>query len=181
MHLSTKHVEAGARELTALAVCALLLFASQTALAAIPNVEIVSLLIILYTLYLGRKTLLVIVTFAVLEGLLYGFSLWWPMYLYVWPILWLLVTLAGRRPRSPRFWAAVGGCFGLAYGFLCSPFYAAMSGVRTAVAWWVAGIPFDLIHGAGNFLLILCLFRPLDALFGKLKRWYLRGSGHPKT
>ena len=48
---------------------------AKNALAFIPNVELVSLLIILYTLYFGRKILLVIPTFILLEGCIYGFGL----------------------------------------------------------------------------------------------------------
>ena len=75
-------------------VLAALLFAGQVALAAIPNVEIVSLLVILYTLALGRKVFLVIYTFVLLEGVFYGFGLWWINYLYVWAAL-ALASLGG--------------------------------------------------------------------------------------
>lgn len=91
----------GAKTIAVLAVCTALVFALQVALAAIPNGECVTLLFILYTLYFRKRTLYIIYAFALLEGMVYGFGLWWFMYLYVWTILWAVVTLLGRRPRRP--------------------------------------------------------------------------------
>lgn len=34
-------------------------------------------------------------------------------------------------------------------------------GIHTAFAWWVSGIPFDMIHGVSNFVLMLVLYKPL--------------------
>ena len=158
------------RELTMLAICTALLFGLQVALASLPNIEVVTLLILLYTRWFGKKALWIIYVFAGLEGLFYGFQIWWVMYLYVWTLLWLAATRFGGRPRSAAFWAAVGGGFGLAFGFLCSFPYAAVSGVRAAFAWWIAGIPLDVVHGCGNFILILILYTPLDALYRKLEQ-----------
>ncbi len=43
--------------------------------------ECVTLLFILYTLYFRKRTLYIIYAFALLEGMVYGFGLWWFMYL----------------------------------------------------------------------------------------------------
>ncbi|MDQ9757401.1 hypothetical protein RFZ45_00270, partial [Acinetobacter baumannii] len=67
------------------------LFVAQIALAVLPNIEIVSLLVIVYTLVFERKTIPIIYAFALLEGLVYGFGIWWIMYLYVWTILYAIV------------------------------------------------------------------------------------------
>ena len=75
------------RELVILGLMTAILFIAQVALSFLPNIELVSLLIIVYTLVFGPKVLYVIYAFAVLEGLLYGFSTWWITYLYVWTIL----------------------------------------------------------------------------------------------
>ena len=111
----------GAKTIAVLAVCTALVFALQVALAAIPNGECVTLLFILYTLYFRKRTLYIIYAFALLEGMVYGFGLWWFMYLYVWTILWAAVTLLGRRrPRPALFWAVTAAFFGLCYGLLLS-------------------------------------------------------------
>ena len=63
-----------------------ILFLGQVLLRALPNVEIVSLLLLLYTLFLGRKVFYIVYAFVLLEGFLYGFGIWWFSYLYVWSI-----------------------------------------------------------------------------------------------
>ena len=35
-------------------------------------------------------------------------------------------------------------------------------------AWWVAGIPFDLIHGISNFAIMLALYRPISNLLRRM-------------
>lgn len=58
-------------------VCGLLasmLLVTQVALSFLPNIEVVSLLVLVYTLVLGRKTLIIIYAFALLEGIFYGFA-----------------------------------------------------------------------------------------------------------
>lgn len=155
--------------LVELSLCTALLLVIQVAMAALPNIELVTLLVMLYTRWFGRRTLLILLVFAFVEGLIYGFHLWWLMYLYVWPLLWLAVTLLGKTVRPAVVWAALGGLFGLVFGLLCSLPYLALGGIHTALGWWIAGIPFDLIHGCSNFVLILVLFSPLDSLYRKMR------------
>ena len=136
-------------------------------MAALPNIELTSFWVILFALTFGRRIYLVVPVFTFLEGMIYGFGMWWFMYLYAWPAL-ALVTRLLRKMDSPLNWAMVSGSFGLLFGALCSIPYGILgavdglgSGLRAAFAWWVAGIPFDLIHGAFNFALMLALYRPM--------------------
>lgn len=160
-----------ARDITVQALCAALMFALQVAMAGLPNIESVSLLVVIFTLYFRKKTLLAIYTFALLEGIWYGFHIWWVMYLYVWTILWAVVMFFSRKGQrhGAFFWAVVSGLFGMGYGFFCSFPYVALGGLKMAYSWWLAGIPFDVTHGAGNFVLMLALFYPLDRVMRALK------------
>jgi energy-coupling factor transport system substrate-specific component len=145
-----------------------ILEASVHAMAVIPNVEPVTLLLILYTLFLGKKVLFVIAAYLLLEGCFYGFGLWWIMYLYIWPLLAFL-TYKLRRQRSVWVFAILSGLFGLFFGALCSIPYLFMGGIASAFAWWISGIPFDLIHCASNFVLCLVLFPPLRHCLERLQ------------
>ncbi len=145
---------------------------AKDSLAFLPNVELVTLLIVLYTLFFGKRILFVIPVFVFLQGLLHGFGLWWIMYLYVWPLLALLTSLF-RKQTSLLFWSAFCGLFGLFFGALCSLPYIVLSGPAAALAWWVAGIPFDIVHGVSNAILSFVLFKPLHLALGKLKNaWF---------
>ena len=70
-----------------------LLVVSKQAMSGLPNIEPVTLLIILFALELPRETPGAITVFLVLQGVLYGFGLWWAMYLYVWYLLAVLARV----------------------------------------------------------------------------------------
>lgn len=149
--------------------------ACKLVMQGLPNIEMTSFLIILFTLHFGRVTRYAIPAFILIEGMIYGFVLWWVMYLYAWPLLSAL-TRAFSRVDSPLFWAMVSGVFGLCFGLLCAlPYFfiglpggGIESGLRQMFAWWVAGIPFDLVHGVSNFALMLALYRPISTLFAQI-------------
>ena len=149
--------------------------ALKLAMQGLPNIEMTSFLLILFTLHFGRLTLLTVPALILIEGTLYGFGLWWVMYVYAWPLL-TLVTHLCRKNDSAFFWAIISGAYGLLFGLLCSfPYFfigasagGAMMGLRQMLAWWVAGIPFDLLHGAGNFALMLALYKPVSSLLRRL-------------
>jgi len=155
------------RDLVVIAMMSAILFVVQVALSFIPNIELVTLLIIIYTLVIGRKTLFAIYVFALLEGLFYGFGIWWIMYLYVWTILYFVVR-AFKTQKGVLGWSLIGGFFGLLFGTLCSIPYFFIGGIGAGIAWWVAGLPYDILHGIGNFVVILCLFKPIYSVVTKL-------------
>lgn len=145
-----------------------LLFIFQVALGFLPNIELVSLFVILYTIKFGKKSIFSIYVFALLEGLLYGFGIWWIMYLYVWTIL-ALVTLLFRKNQSIIFWAIIAALFGLSFGALCSIPYLFIGGFAAGLAYWIGGIPFDITHSIANFMVVLVLFKPLSGFFTRFK------------
>ena len=102
----------------------------------------------------------------VAEGLLYGFGIWWFNYLYIWPLLVALV-MPLRKWSHPVLWAIVAGLFGLLFGTLCSIPYFITGGPGAGFGYIVSGIPFDLVHCAGNFVSVLILFYPLDQVLKK--------------
>ena len=157
------------KELVLTALLSALLLTSQVALAVLPNIEVVSLLFILYTLFFKKKTLYIIYIFAILEGLVYGFGTWWFMYLYVWTILWGITTLF-KEEKNPVIWAFISGFFGLLFGTLCSVPYFIIGGVNMGLSWIAAGLMADVIHGVGNFVVTLVLFKPLYTAFQKIHR-----------
>ena len=155
------------KELVLIALLSALLIVAQVGLAFLPNIEVVSLLIILYTLFFKKKTLYVIYIFALLQGLIYGFGIWWIMYLYVWTILWG-ITLLLKEEKNPIIWAFISGFFGLFFGTLCSVPYFISGGVGMGLSWIASGLMMDIIHGIGNFFVALLLFKPLHNAFQKV-------------
>ena len=87
--------------------------------------------------------------------------------MYVWLILFAAAR-AMRRMESTLGWALLSGGFGLLFGALCAPVDVFIGGVGYAVSKWISGIPFDVMHCAGNFVLALVLFVPLRELTTRL-------------
>ena len=154
------------RELCILALMAALMIASQVAMAALPNIHLVAVFIIIATLAFGWRALFSIAVFVLAEGLIFGFGIWWVSYLYAWPILCVVVMLF-RKNDAPLFWAIIAGAHGLLFGAMCAVPYLFIGGAKMAVSYWVAGIPFDLAHCAGNFVVTLVLVKPLTKLTRK--------------
>lgn len=80
----------------------------KAALSFLPNVELTSFWLIMFTLFFGWKIVLVVPVFILIEGCIYGFGLW-----------------------------------------------------------WVAGIPWDIVHCIGNFVLMRILYRPIRTVMKK--------------
>ena len=147
------------RKLVALSLLAAVMVGLQVALAALPNIEAVSLLVMVYTVVLGSGVAYILAVFVVLEMLLWGVHTWVLSYLYVWAVLAALAWLL-RRMESRLGWALLSGAYGLSFWALCALVYLPVGGWRMFAATWVAGIPFDLLHCGGNFVMALLLFRP---------------------
>lgn len=157
------------KDIAVLGLMAASLEAVKLALAFVPNVELVTLLIILYTMLFGGKVLLAVLAFAGLECLIWGFGVRNVMYLYIWPLLAVLV-LVFQKQTSVWFYSILAGVFGLLFGAMCAIPYFFIGGVKMALTWWIAGIPFDIIHGVSNFILTIVLFAPLGGALRKIKR-----------
>ena len=154
------------RQLVRMGILTAMMFMGQVLMSFLPNIEIISLLVILYTLFFGKKVFWIIYSFVFLEGFLYGFGMWWFQYLYVWSIL-AAVVLFLPKSASVWQWSIVSGFFGLFFGTLCTLPYLLVGGWAAAVSYWAAGLGFDIVHCIGNVLLSLCLFRPLYQLLEK--------------
>ena len=155
------------RELVLFALLGTVMFAGKMAMAGLPNIEPVSLLVILYTLAFGRKALWSIYLYVALECVVWGLNTWSISYLYVWFLLYLASRLL-RKMDSPLGWAVVSGSFGLFFGLLCAPVQLCIGGWAYAVSWWISGIPFDLAHCGGNFAMALLLYRPCRRVLAEL-------------
>jgi len=146
---------------------------SQIALSFLPNIETVSLLIILFSLIYRKKALYIVYTFVVIMGLSYGFGLWWFGYVILWPIL-STITYRIRNFISEKYLALslYSGIFGLLFGFLYAIPYGIFGGLNAGLTYWIAGIPYDIVHGVGNYFIMISLGKKLFDLVNKLNNRY---------
>ena len=148
---------------------------SKAALSFLPNIELTSFWLILFTLFFGWKIVFVVPIFILIEGAIYGVGLWWIMYLYAWPLL-VALTYVFRKTNSMWFFCCLSSIFGFCFGFLCSfPYFfigaygnGFKSGLVSMFTWWIAGIPWDIVHGVGNFVLMAILYKPVTSIMKKI-------------
>lgn len=159
------------KQLVQIAFLGTLLYVVQVGLSVIPNIELVSFLILIYTLVFPNIALPAIGIFILLEGLQWGFGLWWWSYIYVWPILYFLVKWLKRniKPDDVLSWSIVLGFYGLIFGLLFALAYIPVS-FSYAFSYFISGIFFDIIHGIGNFIICLFLLKPTYTVFIKINQ-----------
>lgn len=163
------HSKLPLREIVLFGVLGALTFALQVVMAPLPNIEPVSLMVMLFAVVFGWKGLYPTYVFVVMEILFYGIGGWAMYYLYIWLVLFVAARLM-RDMEHPLGWAILSGAFGLLFGALCAIMDVFIGGLGYAVSKWASGITFDLAHCVGNFAIALVLFVPLRKLFAKLNR-----------
>lgn len=142
-------------------------FGAKYVMSALPNIEPVSLIVMLYGVTFGKKAVYPIGLYVLMEILFYGLGTWNVVYLYIWFILGVAAYLL-RQMKHPVAWAVLSGIFGLLFGALCMPVDVVIGGFGYALSKWISGIPFDITHCIGNFVMALILFSPMRKLTERL-------------
>ena len=162
------------RKLCMLALCAPMIVAGKILLEPIPNVEIVTFFIILFTVVFGWSALFPVAIFVLEEGLRYGFAPhWYIFYCVIWPLLVVLTMLVKRRIKESAIgWAVFSSIvfvpiFSFVTVFLLKTFRL-LGADFSILAYLIPEIPYDIAHIVGNFVVTLALFKPLYRVLDRL-------------
>ena len=149
-----------------------LMFVSKIIMELLPNVHLLGMFVITFTVVFRAKALIPIYLYVFLNGIYAGFNAWWVPYLYVWTVLWALAMLIPRK--TPKWFACIiyptlCALHGLAFGVLYAPAQALLFGLsfEQMLAWIAVGFPFDVIHCISNLCAGLLIY-PLSELIKKL-------------
>ena len=161
-------------ETVVFAMLGTVMFTSKIIMEVLPNIHLLGMLTVTYTVVFRKKALIPIYVYVMLNGLYAGFDIWWIPYLYIWTVLWAVTMLLPKRmPKAVKgvVYPIVCCLHGLAYGTLYAPAQAILFGLdfRAMLAWIAAGLPFDLIHAASNLCVGLFIL-PLSELLTKLMK-----------
>ena len=145
-----------AREVAVFGMLGAAMYASKLLMEFLPNVHLLGVFVVAITVVYRKKALYPIYLYVLVNGLFAGFALWWVPYLYLWTVLWGAVMLVPRRmpPRvRPLVYMAVCAGHGFLFGTLYAPAQALLFGLdfKGMLAWIVAGLPWDFVHGVSNF------------------------------
>lgn len=141
-----KRALSSARAIALIGITAATVECGKLALAALPNIEIVTLLVALYGYVFGWYGVLSAVVFVSIEPLIYGFGTWLPAYFIHWPLVAIVFMLLGKAKMKNR-WVITAVAILLTFFF----------GVLTSI--------FDVGLLSGNF----------DRFFYRFGVYYARG------
>lgn len=161
MNLSVKN-------LTLLSMLIALSVVGRITFTFLPNVQPMTAIIVITSLFLGPIYGMVVAVFgSVLSNLVMGMGLWTIGQIVAWGIIGLISgAFREYRDRIPVILLAIYAVFcGFLYGFVISiPLYL-FSG--KFLAYYLAGLPFDMSHAIGNGVFFLILYPILRLLFLK--------------
>ena len=149
-----------------------LMYCSKVIMSVLPNIHLLGMLTMTYTVVYRTKALIPIYIYVMLDGLFSGFNFWWLPYVYIWTILWAITMLLPKKMPlkiAAIVYPIICALHGFAFGTLYAPAQALMFGLNfeQTIAWIIAGIPFDVIHGVSNIFTGMLVI-PFSELMKKL-------------
>ena len=151
------------------------MYASKMIMEVAPNVHLLGVFTIAFTVVYRKKALYPIYTYVLLNGIFCGFATWWIPYLYLWTVLWGATMLLPKRiPEKirPLVYMLLCAAHGFLFGTLYAPAQALLYGLsfQKMVAWIISGLLWDFVHGVSNFfcgILIVPVIKILSFLENK--------------
>ena len=162
------------RETAVFAMLGALMYASKMIMEVAPNIHLLGTFVVAFTVVYRKKALYPIYLFVFLIGMMNGFSTWWLPYLYLWTVLWgatMLLPQNVPEQWKPLMYMAVCAAHGYLYGSLYAPAQALLFGLdfEGMIAWIIAGLPFDLVHGTSNILCGVIIY-PLAKMLERMEK-----------
>ena len=157
-------------EITLFGMLGAVMFCSKVLMEFLPNIHLLGALTVAYTIAFRKKALYPIYTYVFLDGLFAGFSTWWIPYLYIWTVLWAVVMLLPKKTNR-LIYMLVCSMHGFLFGTLYAPAQAIIYGlsIQGMIAWIIAGLPYDCIHGISNFFVGIIIV-PIVSLLRRADR-----------
>lgn len=151
-----KHKQLSVYEITVFSMLGAIMYCSKIILEWAPNVHLLGMFTMAFTLVYRKKALIPIYVFVLLLGVLNGFNGWWFPYLYIWTLLWgITMLLPKKMPQALAAvtYAVICSLHGFLFGILYAPAQALMFGLdfKQMITWISSGAIFDIVHGISNF------------------------------
>lgn len=145
------------KETVIFAMLGAIMYVSKVIMEFVPNIHLIGVFTVALTVVYRKKALWPIYVYVALTGFFSGFATWWIPYLYIWAVLWGMTMLLPREiPKkiAPVVYMLVCSAHGFLYGTLYAPSQALLFGLdfKEMLAWIVAGLPWDVVHGISNLI-----------------------------
>ena len=161
---------------------------AKLALAALPNIEVVSLLLAVYGYAFGGLGVYAAFVFCAIEPMIWGFGPWVISYFLYWPLIPTVFSLIAKRRRDDargknKRWinisilpAAAILIMTIWFGILTSLIDVGLfTGNFDRFLWrfgiyYIRGIVFYILHSVSNVIIFIFSFEPLSRAFLKIKK-----------
>ena len=164
------------KQMCIFAMFGVIMLISKKIMEFLPNFHLLGMMIVSLTVVYRKKALIPIYVYVMLDGLFYGFNLSWYPYLYIWTVLWLFAMLLPKKmpPKiAPYIYMLTAAFHGIIFGTLYAPYQALVYnfGFDKMIEWIIIGLPFDIMHCVGNFIVGILIY-PCIKLLQRLERIY---------
>ncbi|MEK3808233.1 ECF transporter S component [Metabacillus sp. SLBN-84] len=132
----------------------------------IPNVQPMTAVILITAILLGPVNgMIVAVLGCFLSNLLLGMGMWTIWQMLAWGTLALIFGLLGKAVKRNRLlvFTPAAVLAGYLFGFIVSLNMFVLT--ENGLAYYLAGIPFDTMHAAGNGIFFLVLYPVMQKTF----------------
>ena len=153
------------KEITIFGMLGAIMYISKFVMELFPNIHLIGVFTVAFTVVYKKKALYPIYTYVILNGVFCGFA-----------TCWLpnkgKMLLPKNMPQKvkPVVYMMVCSAHGFLFGALYAPAQALIYGLnfKSMVAWVIAGLPWDFIHGISNFFCGM-LIMPIIAVLKLIK------------
>lgn len=148
-----------AKRIALLALLSTLSYVGRIAFSFIPNVQPMSVLLLLISVHLGMIDGLIVSCLSIiLSNLFLGFGPWTFYQIIAYSVVLLTLTPILKK-IGQKLWigSLLAGLMGIMYGFIISILFVWSYQINHFWAYYLRGIPFDVAHSIGNigFYIIL--------------------------
>lgn len=149
--------------ITIVAILTIVLVIQEYLLSFLPNIQLTVLLLFVYSKTIKTKrTLLVILIYVVLDGLIMGTLniVYLPFIFIAWSLIPILLGTVFRKIEHPIILAIIAFFMAIAYCLI----YLIPQVLIFKVDIWaylIADLPFELILACSSFISVLWLYKPL--------------------
>ncbi len=155
-------------------LCALAIV-GRWALGALPNVQPVTVILILMAIYIGIwdsvASAVVIVT---VTNMIMGVGIWSLYQMLVWAVIAAVSGLLFKKKHHPVVMLLWCGAMGFVYGAAVSVFsyrtFVTNGGTAGYLAYWLSGLGVDGLHALGNAVFVWFLQPLFEKLLGLAKK-----------
>ena len=156
------------QKLLVLGLCAIFGIAGRVLMSPIPNVQPVTVIVLLAGIRMGAKESVFLASIIALgSNLILGHGIWTIYQAIAWSFIGCLGAIFSTKIDSLTKLIYFAGISGIIFNWFVSLSILHTVGFELFLPYILAGIPYDLLHVAGNITFMIWLSTPLSEIMSK--------------